>query len=211
MGIQAGSVVTVHHERIKAPFKSVIHSISDNNIYLKMTDGFKKNNILENDKLSFNNKFKNEIHIYDCRVVSLKPDKGIVNVEIQNIRTKNEERVAERFPVALYADIYELEHPEDIKKLAAVRDMSATGLKIFTNEEFGKDVKLGLDLNLNDKTVPLKAKIMRMHDKKSYYEYGLEILKEDKEALSIVKQYIDDLKNEFNNIIMNLKKSKGLL
>lgn len=106
----------------------------------------------------------------------------------------NEKRQFERFPVSLLGGFKR----EGLSKIyeASVKDISYSGMRIYSDEdiEVGEEVKL--DIYLKDSVKFFVCRIIRKAQYFGRYEYGLTIIHNDRNSIDVTEMFINALRSK---------------
>lgn len=201
--IKVGDIISVRHYSGINPLKSIVLSMEGDTVKLKLIKDFTVLNFLEGDPMVFGIESHGEIHMVGCNIVKINCKDGIVETTIDKVDSGANQRMHERFPVSLYADI----RAKLIKKkhLTVIKDISFYGMLIYCKSEFRIAEQLEVDIYMEKTMVFLKCEIIRKKQSSNYIEYGLRILYESVNSMNYIKEYLRRLKHDQEESIRKMK------
>lgn len=203
-GIKEGDIISVRHYSGLSPFKSIVMSISEDVVTVKLTKDFAVMNFLEGDPVVLCYEINDEVNVYGCNIEKIHIREDIVELSIDKVDLNAvNQRYHERFPVSLYADICAKDSRK--KQLATIKDLSYYGMLIYSKADVQLNEQLEVDIYMEKTIIFLKGNVVRKVQKENFIEYGLGIVYEDGHSLNFMKDYIKRLKEDQEELIRRLK------
>lgn len=203
--IKPGDIVSISHYSGLSPFKSVVVDVRGDTVLLRLTKEFAIMNFLEGDPVVFGIEKGEDVLMGGCNITGLSPRENMVELKVENLEVGTERRQCERYPVSLYADVKTRNCKK--KQLAIIKNISCYGMLIYSKGDFLAGEQLEVDIYMDKTVVHLKTNITRKEQGRHYFEYGLEILYENRNSLNFMKDYIKRLEQEQIDAIRRLSKS----
>ena len=198
--VKPGDIITVRHYSLLNAFKSVIASVGDSSLVLRIPREFSAAYFSVGDPIVLAFSYNENIHICGARIQSCSPNREAVEVRLDEFEEGARTRSYERTPVSHYADIRVNDNGK--KCFALVKDISYHGMLVFTNEKLYRGQLLDLDVFLDKDIISLKAEVVRMYQGPVYMEYGLKIVHRGPAVYNHIKNYVtktqESLVNRFN-------------
>ncbi|TYQ16081.1 UNVERIFIED_CONTAM: PilZ domain-containing protein [Acetivibrio alkalicellulosi] len=199
--VNPGDVVTIRHYSGINPFRSIVISITENIIKIKLTGDFAVFNFFEGDPIVFGIEKSGETHMVGCNIVTIDNKAGSIDLRIDKTERDADLRRHERFPVSLYSDIRTRYAKK--KHLGIIKDISFFGMLIYSKSDFEIGDNIEIDIYMEKKVLFLKGDIVRKTQEEKYIQYGIRITYEDANAMNFMKDYLrkqkelqeDSLKN----------------
>lgn len=126
-----------------------------------------------------------------CIVKKVNKQKSILNFELVNLYEHREKRRSDRIPVSIYSEITILGEQNKYKSI--IKDLSKHGLSIYSKGLFEKGSAIEIYLHTSFKVICLIGAIVRESYGKDSNEYGIEIVKINKEDMFFLKKHIMNL------------------
>ncbi|MCX8131068.1 MAG: PilZ domain-containing protein [Clostridia bacterium] len=203
MKIKAGEIVSIRHYSGSSPFKSVVFEAEENIITIKLTKEFVIFNLFEGDPIVLTFETGGEVYNISCTLHEVNTKQAAIKLKVDNIEQMAEKRKSERYPVSLYADVRLKGYSK--KETATIRNMSSDGMMICTKAKFELENELELDLYIDNSLIFLIAQVIWKINGKHNIEYGLRSLYPNLNAKNVVKRHLQNLKDEQDRFLRNLK------
>lgn len=198
-GFKTGDVVFICHYSGLNPFKCIVVEADNDVIVGKLVKEFAAMSFIKGDPAVIGFEKDSEMVIMGCIITGIEIRQNIAEIKIDSLEPGAEQRQWERFPVSLYADV-RLDGSRK-KELVTIKDISCYGMLIFSEADLPKNVKLDIDIYMEKKIFFLKTNIARKVKNEYYYEYGVGIVYEDSSSLNIMRDYVQRLKKEQEDLI----------
>jgi hypothetical protein len=117
-----------------------------------------------------------------------------------NKRVPFERRKHIRLPTSLYCVISK---DNIIISEACIKDISYSGLRIYTNSQFEIDDQVDINIFFLDETGQLKCSFVRKANRYDKMEYGLNII-HDKESMELIERITESIRNSYSFVISDL-------
>lgn len=202
MEIKVGDFVSIRHFSGTKLFKSLVLEACNNVILLKLVEDIALLNCSKGDPIVLGSELENNVYISSCTILSLGKQQNTLELKIDNYETTSNKRLFVRFPVSLYAEARIGESQK--KYLAIVKNISFTGMMIYSKEDFPLFQELKFDIHA-DIPIHIKAIIIRKVKDVYNYEYGLKINYTDVHTPNLLKKYLILLKKEQEDFIKKFK------
>jgi hypothetical protein len=115
-------------------------------------------------------------------------------------RVPFERRKHIRLPTSLYGII---SNDNIIISEACIKDISYSGLRIYTNSQFEIDDQVDINVFFLNETGLLKCSFVRKANRYEKMEYGLNII-HDKESMELIEKIIESIRNSYSFVISDL-------
>lgn len=194
MGFAPGDIVTVRHYSFLNVFKSTILSVEGPVVSLKLTRESSIACFMAGDPIVLGCEDCENIRISGGRIAALDIGGEALHVHLDVLEEDARNRLYERFPVSLYADV----RPREIRKkvFALVKDISFYGMLIFSSENLFRTQKLDIDIYLDREIMSQKGEIVRKFEGPLYYEYGLKLLHNGPLRYNHIKNFVKKSQSE---------------
>jgi hypothetical protein len=146
-----------------------------------------------------------EVRILSCDIAEIDIGKNLLQVKLdeEDLVEYEEKRKFERYPVSMFTDIRASTLPK--KCFALIKNLSYSGMLIYSKSQIPDDEEFDIDLYADKQVIFLKAKVMRIVNHGSYFEYGLQIVYSNYTSMEAMKSYVEGLKNFHKNMIKKLE------
>ena len=202
MNIKAGEVVSVRHYSDSNLFRSVVDEQTHDIITVKFVEVNSLFECSEEDPIVLGFELEDKVHIASCNILHIHKEERKLVLKIDNIEVLANKRLSERFPVSFHSDIKIGE--AKTKYIAIVKNISVTGMMIYSKSDFPLYQKLKIRINIGVKIV-LSAIIVRKVKESDNFEYGLKIVYTDTNTPGLLKKYLLALKREQEEFVRKIK------
>lgn len=201
--IDVSDVIVVRHYSGINPFKSVVTKIEENKITVKLTKEFATFNFLVGDPVVLGYEVNEMVSLVGCTINEIDIKKNCITFDIDKIEEEKQKRKYERYIVSLYADLV---NDRNERSTAIIKDISLSGIRLFSRLEHNIGEKISLHLYIDSKILVLNSKILRKIQKEENIEYGVSINydKDEKNKKEMIK-YINKLKDDHDSFLEKLK------
>lgn len=202
MDINTGDIVSLRHFSGIGLIKGVVLEKNFDSISVKLIQPFEFFECDEGDPVVLGFELEHEVHVASCNITKITNEGTVLLLKIDNIEVLANKRLSERFPVSFYVDMRV--GSSQINHVGLVKNISFTGMLVYSKSEFPLYQKLKVYLNLDDIEVSVQAIIVRKSKDNNNYEYGLKIVYTDVNTPNILKRYLLKLKKEQAEFIKNI-------
>ncbi|MCX7710100.1 MAG: PilZ domain-containing protein [Clostridia bacterium] len=203
MNFNIGDAVFVRHYSDQNPIRSVIRSIQGENLSLKLTMNFASNNFYEGDPVVIGYERDGEVFLVSGNLTEVSLRQGIISLKADKSEQISDKRKYERFFVSLHADV----RPKGARNnsVAVIKNISFNGMMFTTKSDFRIEQELEFDVNIGNRLIFLNSEVIWKVNHQQHSEYGVEIKYKNQRASDQVKQYLQQLTDEQQSFIKQLR------
>lgn len=200
--ISEGELISISHSSKVNPFRSIVCETKDNLIAVRLIREFALLHFSVGDTAVLTYEKGDSIHIFNCVLRDINLKLKCIVFEIGEFRVIANERAFERFFTSTYCEI---ETDNAQVGTAILKDISLNGAQIISSWEYDLDKSVKAVLFVNDISVSMQAIIVRKVKNSNFFDYGIQFDTRTREGEQMLKVYIQNLKDEQEKLIIDLK------
>ena len=201
MDLKGGEVVSLTHYSGNHMLMGVIYHASGDFLAVIPLQQYSLFNFFAEDPIVLGYKINNEINLCECVIHNVDLAEHHIGLTINDICSGSNQRLFERFPVSIYADVQD----NNGVSVAFVKNLSIGGAGVITRHDFAIGVAMDIRLYINQLIIPLKAQVIWRAPDKSYLNYGLKFIYSHDESKILITSYIQALSEEHEKNIKRFK------
>ncbi len=199
MQLYTEKVVYLSHYSKRRPILTHLLEFKDNSICLKLRDSSCNLKVSKGDCIVLNFNENNNVYLCEGYVLNNIREDNFISIRIDQRQMVEDNRIFERFPVSLYANIKHngTSGKKETKKSAAViKNISLSGMGVTSREELKDGQKFDCDVFIDERIVKIQGEVAWRKKEGANFEYGIKTQYPDFVYKNTVKLYLNILKNE---------------
>jgi hypothetical protein len=203
MRLKMGDIVSIKHYSGFEIFNSIVLDSDGDIVTIKTTDNFSELNIFVNDPIVVGFSYKTEVFICECIITKINTNNQLTEIKILSEKKVTDNRIHERFPVSLFAEII----TNNIKKpkTILIKNISLSGVMVISKENFSTSDIINLTIFIENTIFKAKGEIVRKMEHSYSFEYGIKLIYDNINSKNIIEKYILYLKKEQLHTLEKLK------
>ena len=196
-------VVSIKHYSGPASIKCIVLENTEEYIQIKLTKEFAVFNFFEGDPIVLGYEIGSDIFIGEGSILLINSRNNAIKIQVPDVRMITDKRLAERFPVSIYADIKDQRTKK--REVVIIKDISLQGMGMMSKVEFSEDDIIEFDAYFGQLVVPLKACILRKQKIADTYHYGTQTIYNDFNSKNTIKLNLQIIKDNMEKMMKELK------
>ena len=199
MEIKIGDIIAFKHYQGMQSYFGLVCQINERTITIKPFKEPFPYSFFEGDPIAVTCKINDEIYFCECMIGDINIKELLIDLRMEGIKSNHDQRLCDRFPVSLYADIKD----RGRKSLAYVKNISIGGVAVVSKWELTIGQDVDIDILLGKNFINLKGVVVRKASTQNYFEYGLRFTSH--EFSTVIESYIQEFREDHEKTIKQIK------